>query len=1160
MAVASVPRTHTTTAPPSVASASTGSPAGAEITFAVTGMTCASCVRRIEKALHKVDGVSQASVNLATEKAKVAFDPSAVSTADLKRAVEKAGYGVGHISDLPAAAAPRAGTTVGPYGESVASSASAVGADQQPSTRAAGAQGVRGRWNGRVGPVRGGGPIADPVAERELERQREIDGLKRKWMVSLPVGLGMMAVMYVPLPLDAMDLLMPALLILATVVQFWAGGGFYATAWAAAKHGGTNMSTLVALGTSVAWGYSAFATLWPGLAEGWGLPVHVYFESGVVIIALVLLGRWMEAKAKKQTAGAIKALMGLQARTARVIRGGVERDIPVEAVLAGDLVRVRPGEKVPVDGVIQEGRSALDESMLTGESLPVEKGPGDEVIGATLNKTGSFAFRATKVGKDTALAQIVRLVEEAQGSKAPMQQLADTVAGYFVPAVIAVAALTFLAWLFLGPETGRLTFAVGNAIAVLIIACPCALGLATPTAVMVGTGKAAEDGILVRGGEALEATRRITAIVLDKTGTLTRGKPALTDVILATGARLSESELLRLAASAERASEHPLGEAIVEGAKAGGLELAEPERFESVTGRGLVAIVDGRFLAAGNRALMADYGVALGSLEDRAAALARGGKTPVYVAIDGQAAAVLGVADTLKPESAAAVAQLEALGLEVWMLTGDNRATAEAIARQVGITRVLADVLPHEKADKVKSLQAEGKVVAMVGDGINDAPALAQADLGIAIGTGTDVAMAASDITLIGGNLRGIVSAIALSRKTVATIKQGLFWAFAYNILLIPVAMGALYPFTGVLLDPVLAAAAMAMSSVAVVTNALRLRGFRRPESARAILHPSLRSRLGDAAYLAGVAALSLSVGAGLTALTQTDAYRQGMNGTLAWMLAMGMPTRPPMSEMMRADVEPVSPHVAGLRAELVTPTGIRAGEPARLVYRLADKQGRPLRDVGLSHEAWIHLVAVRDDLTTFQHVHPQPTGAPGEFAIDVTFPAPGRYVLNSEFKRRGAMRDVDFRKVVEVQPGAGHSAPAVAADLVAELREDRSEKVMGGMKIDLHGEVRVGETSELEFHFVDAATGAPVRDLQPYLAAAGHVIVASEGLHTIQHGHGEAEDAAGNEIWPRPGARFGPEIGFHHRFAAPGLYKLWGQFKTGAGEVITVSFVVRAA
>ena len=689
------------------------------------------------------------------------------------------------------------------------------------------------------------------------------------------IGLFMMAEMYLPHGWD-MAVVAPLLLIQATIVQVWAGSIFYKTAWAAARHGGTNMSTLVAVGTSAAYGYSAFVTLWPQLAARWGFPFHLYYEVAVIVIALILLGRWLEARAKKQTGAAIKALMGLQARTARVIRIGVEQDIPVEQVVVGDFVRVRPGEKVPVDGIVTEGHSALDESMLTGESLPVEKQPGDTVIGATLNKTGSFVFRATKVGRDTTLAQIVRLVEEAQGSKAPMQRLADTISSYFVPVVLVLAALTFAAWLVFGPSP---VFALTATIAVLIIACPCALGLATPTAIMVGTGKAAEYGVLVRGGEALEMTRKINTIVLDKTGTLTRGKPAVTAVVPANG--LAERDLLRFAAAAEVGSEHPLGEAIVLRARDLGLELPPAGAFRSVTGKGIEAEIEGQAVAIGNRALMEQTGISLDGLNLRAEELARGGATPMYVAVDGRPAGLIAVADTLKPESPEAIEELSALGLEVWMLTGDNRATAEAIAREVGIApdHVLAEVLPEEKSAKVTALQGQGKTVAMVGDGINDAPALAQADLGIAIGTGTDVAIAASDITLIGGDLRTIVTAIALSRKTVGTIKQGLFWAFGYNVVLIPVAMGLLWPVFGILLNPVLAAAAMAMSSVSVVTNALRLRSFRPAASAQEILHPPLRARIADWGYLAVIAILALVIGAG--ALWLSERTGMGMNDAM---------------------------------------------------------------------------------------------------------------------------------------------------------------------------------------------------------------------------------------------------------------------------------------
>jgi Cu+-exporting ATPase len=1071
-----------------------------EVSFPVTGMTCASCVRRIEKALSRVDGVQEASVNLATEKARVVLDPTVATFDNLAAAVSRAGYAVGEV-DNPRSAAPE------------------------------------------------DSPITDPTDALERERQREIDDLQRRWMIALPVGLGMMALMYVPLPLDAMDLVMPALLVVSSVILFWAGRGFYSAAWAAAKHGSTNMNTLVALGTLVAWGYSAFATLWPGLAEGWGLPVHIYFETGIVITALILLGRWMEARAKKQTAGAIQALMGLQAKTARVIRDGAEQDVPVESVQQGDLVRVRPGEKVPVDGAVVEGRSTVDESMLTGESLPVQKQSGDTVIGATLNKTGSFIFRATKVGKDTALAQIVRLVEEAQGSKAPMQRLADTVAGYFVPAVIGLAALTFVVWLLFGPETGRLSFAVSTAIAVLIIACPCALGLATPTAIMVGTGKAAELGVLIRGGEALEQARRIDTIVLDKTGTLTRGRPSVTSLVPANG--FGEDDLLRLAAAVEIGSEHPLGEAIVARARELELDVPTAEHFQAFSGRGVQALVDDQEVVLGNRAMMADYAIYLDGLVARAEHLATAGATPMYISVDSHAVGVIGVADTLKPESLEAVEHLRALGLDVWMLTGDNRATAEAIARQAGIPadHIIADVLPHQKVEKVRQLQAEGRTVAMVGDGINDAPALAQADLGIAIGTGTDVAMAASDITLIGGDLRSIVSAIALSRRTVGTIKQGLFWAFAYNVVLIPVAMGALYPITGALLDPVLAAAAMAMSSVSVVTNALRLRGFKPPATARAILHPPLRSRISDAAYLAAIGLLALSIGAGLMSLTRTDAYRRGMNGTLAWTRSVGMPVRPSMTEMMRVDAEPVSPVMDGVRADLVVPDAIRPGEPAHILYHLQTLDGKPLSDLTPSHEEWIHLVTIRDDLTGFQHLHPQPTGTPGELAADVTFSEPGRYTLNSEFRRRGAMHDIVFRQYVDV----------LGTPRSASLVEDRSSKVIGGVRVDLAGSAEVGQPSEFHFIFSDAATGQPITDLKPYLSAAGHVIVASQNLYTISHGHAEAEDPDGAQILPIPGASFGPDITFHHTFPAPGLYKLWGQFQTSDGRVITADFVVRA-
>ncbi len=622
-------------------------------------------------------------------------------------------------------------------------------------------------------------------------------------------------------------------------MQFWAGWRFYKGAWGALRHRTTDMNTLIAVGTSAAYIYSVIATLFPSIFTSNGLMAHVYFDTSSAIITLILLGRYLEARAKGQTSEAIKKLIGLQPKTAIVVRNGQEQQIPIEDVLTGDLVLVKPGERVPVDGILREGYSSLDESMITGESIPVEKKPGDEVIGATINKTGSFRFEATKIGKDTTLARIVRLVEEAQGSKAPVQRLADVIASYFVPIVISIAIITFLVWFFTGPSP-TLTYAFLNFVAVLVIACPCALGLATPTAIIVGTGKGAEHGILIRSAETLEKAHKIDAVLLDKTGTLTLGKPAVTDVIPTIG--FTTAEILRLAASAEKNSEHSLAEAIVKEAAAKNLQLSPATEFNAIPGFGIEAMVEGKKLLLGNLKLTQEHNLVLGEMEVRANELWYEGKTVMFVGIDGRAAGLIALADTIKPDAVNVVKQLHKMGIEVAMVTGDNRRTAEAIAKQAGIERVFADVLPEHKADEVKKLQAEGKVVAMVGDGINDAPALAQADVGIAIGTGTDVAMETGDITLIRGELSGIATAIALSKRTMRTIRQNLFWAFAYNVILIPIAAGILYfvfrngnvP-SGLkfilgekgFLNPIMAAAAMALSSITVVTNSLRLRTFK---------------------------------------------------------------------------------------------------------------------------------------------------------------------------------------------------------------------------------------------------------------------------------------------------------------------------------------------
>ncbi len=737
-------------------------------TIPIGGMTCASCAATIEKTLNKLDGVSSAGVNFATEKATIEYFPSVLSLSEARKAIEGVGYKVQEMAE-------EAG-----------------------------------------------------VEDREKEaRIKEVKILKTKITVgavlSIPLFLGSFPEWFPWVPGFLNNFFV--LLILATPVQFWVGWQFYTGFWAALKHKSANMNTLIAVGTSAAYLYSLTVTFFPSYFITQGFKAEVYYDTAAIIITLILVGRFLEAKTRGETSEAIKKLMGLQAKTARVIRDGKEMDISVEDVQIEDIVVVRPGEKIPVDGILKEGRSAIDESMLTGESMPVNKKEGDEVFGSTINKTGSFKFTATKVGKDTTLAQIIKLVEEAQGSKAPIQALADRISGIFVPIVIGIATLTFMIWYFFGPVPA-LTFALVNFVAVLIIACPCALGLATPTAIMVGTGKGAENGVLIRGGEALENAHKINTIILDKTGTLTKGEPAVTDVILA-GTAFDENEVLFFAATTEKGSEHPLGEAIVKEAEERGIDLRDPKDFNAIPGHGVVAKVDGRSVMLGNLKLMKDEKIDTGAhFEKEAERLAGEGKTPMFIAVDGSIAGIVSVADTLKENSPEAVERLHDIGLEVVMITGDNKRTADAIAKLVGIDRVLAEVLPGDKAKEVKKLQKEGKVVAMVGDGINDAPALAQANVGIAIGTGTDVAMEASDITLITGDLMGVVTSIKLSKRTMRIIKENLFWAFAYNTTLIPVAAGVLYPFFGILLNPVFAAIAMALSSISVVSNSLRLKNF----------------------------------------------------------------------------------------------------------------------------------------------------------------------------------------------------------------------------------------------------------------------------------------------------------------------------------------------
>lgn len=829
---------------------------GERIDLPITGMTCAACARRIERKLSKAPGVRQAGVNFATSRATVEYDPKATGISQLIETVKDVGYGTAGTAraDFIVDDSARPSGSSQPLEKHLSALRGVINASFNLGTMEVRVEYLPGatdvgtirrtieHFGYRVSDVPGGGGDAAAEDSEAAARAEEYRDIKRKFIIAAVLSLPVLviAMSHGRIALFNFSWVNWLQLALTTPVVFYSGWQFYRGAWAAFRHRAADMNTLIAVGTGAAYLYSIAATIAPGFFAGatgrdpmagmTGMPtVPVYFEAASVIIALILLGRLLESRAKGQTSDAIRRLMGLQAKTARVVRDGREMDIVVEEVVPGDVVIVRPGEKIPVDGVIEQGASAIDESMLTGESLPVEKKAGDEVFGATLNKTGAFKFKATKVGKDTALQQIVKLVQDAQGSKAPIARMADVISGIFTPIVICIAIATFVIWFVVAPVDTRFTFALVNFVAVLIIACPCALGLATPTAIMVGTGRGAENGILVKGGEALETAHKLNTIVLDKTGTITKGQPALTDVVVSTNGvgAISEDELLRLVASAERGSEHPLGEAIVRGAEARNLALVEAKSFNAIAGHGVEADVDDRKLLLGNLKLMRDRKIALNGFEEQAARLAGAGKTPMYVAVDDQFAGLLAVADEIKSESKDAVRQMREMNLEVAMMTGDNEQTAQAVAAQVGITRVLADVLPEGKAGEIKRLQAEKKIVGMVGDGINDAPALAQADVGIAIGTGTDVAIEASDITLIRGDLRGVVTAIKLSRATLRTIKQNLFWAFIYNVIGIPIAAGLLYPVTGWLLSPIIASAAMSFSSVSVVANSLRLRRFR---------------------------------------------------------------------------------------------------------------------------------------------------------------------------------------------------------------------------------------------------------------------------------------------------------------------------------------------
>ncbi|MBB5174249.1 heavy metal translocating P-type ATPase [Texcoconibacillus texcoconensis] len=740
-----------------------------KVKLSIEGMHCASCVNRVEKKLSKVEGIEDVNVNLATHQAQVTGDIDDEKIGEMIASVEKIGFGASPLEE---------------------------------------------------------GEEEDVTAKQEAESKKLLRDFTWAAIVTSIVLIGS-----IPHMVEAWGAWVPSwlsnpyfLLVLTTYVQLVPGWRFYKNSYQVLKNKSADMNVLVAMGTTSAWLYSGAMTLFPEFLTGVGFPYQLYYDVTTVITTLILLGRFFEAKAKGETSSAIKKLMNLQAKTARVIRDGEEMEIAVEDVQVGDEVQVRPGERVPVDGTIIRGQSSVDESMLTGESIPVEKQVDDAVIGATINKTGTFTFRASKVGKETMLSQIIRMVNDAQGSKAPIQRMVDVISAYFVPAVVAIATFSFLVWFFFGPDPSFI-FALTTFIAVLIIACPCALGLATPTAIMVGTEKGAENGVLIKDAESLEQAHKVDTVILDKTGTITEGKPKLTDIISENGQ--AEDELLRAVASVETASEHPLGQAIVDGAKERGLSLAEPSNFNSLTGRGLSATFEGKEVLIGNDKLMKEKGVQGYEQQRDADKLASEGKTPMYVAVDGTFSGVIAVADTLKEDAKQAVKMLKNMDIHVVMLTGDNERTAAAIAEEAGIDTFVAEVLPEDKSSYVKELQDQGQSVAMVGDGINDAPALAQADISIAIGTGTDVAMETANITLMRGDILSVVTAFRLSKSTMRMIWQNLGWAFGYNIVLIPVAAGLLYPMFGLLLNPMLAGAAMAFSSVSVVLNTLRLKKFK---------------------------------------------------------------------------------------------------------------------------------------------------------------------------------------------------------------------------------------------------------------------------------------------------------------------------------------------
>ncbi len=1059
------------------------------ITLPVTGMTCANCAATIERQVRKLPGIDVANVNLASEKLSVTFDPALLDEHGIIARVQKVGYGIATgKTELPITGL-RDNSDAVSLEKLLAKQNGVLAAGVSYGTERAMLEYVPGMTSiaELAAVIRKAGFDIVQVGEAESiedveahARALETNRQKRLLIVGLVFTIPLMIYSMsrdfglVKFPGDQFAMMVPA-----TIVQFFVGWQYYVGAYKSLRAGGANMDVLIALGSSVAYFYSVGVTL------GVILSLSVYFETGAAIITLIMLGKFLEARAKGQTSAALKALMGLRAKTAQVVRDGVEVEIEIEQVVVGDTIIVRPGEKVPVDGLISEGRSALDESMITGESMPVSKGPGDEVIGATINKEGLIKFEATKVGKNTTLAQIVRLVQEAQGSKAPIQKLADRISAVFVPAVIGLAALTFVGWLVVARADW--SGAMINAVAVLVIACPCALGLATPTAIMVGTTKGAENGILFKNSETLERAGRVRTVVLDKTGTITRGTPTITDIVAVP--LQTVDEVLRLAASAERGSEHPLGRAIVEAGQEKGLRVVEPSKFRSVSGFGIRATVEDQAIIIGNPRLMQNEGIEIEGVLADVNRLQAEGKTAMIVAVrltadePAQPIGVIAVADTVKPDSRQAIAELRQLGLDVIMITGDNQRTAEAIARQVGIERVLSEVLPGDKAAEVKKLQSEGQLVAMVGDGINDAPALAQADVGIAIGTGTDVAMAAAGITLISGELRAVGRAISLSRGTLQTIVQNLFWAFFYNVVLIPIAaLGFLVP--------MIAAGAMAFSSIFVVTNSLRLRGYK----VQTLSEPKpLARQLVELAprLIAPAAALAvlIAVSTGWLMPAQTGGKPAGMG--------------------MADGVAPTT-----YRVFVEASGSIVIGQPWPLDISVRDQFGKAFTNFDTTGGRPVYITVVSQDLAHIVETTLMPK-VNSALRPRLVFPAEGQYVAFVEFKPQGGEAQLSTASFTIGQPGTS----------VATLTPSPDIYELENMRISLKADGLVTANRPITFRF-DATDleGLPLSEMDAIPLGEGQVLIVDEALTTL--------------LRPAPTNR--QTLQFSATFPQPGKYKVY--------------------